>query len=98
MNANFLTKEKLSEYKAMQLEIEMIKKEIKKTIGFSPIILIAPMLICSIVPLFADDPQTSTNSLYEFTLDSKKRAKITAYKGKETSVSIGYDLLKTRQP
>ena len=30
MNANFLTKEKLSEYKAMQLEIEMIKKEIKK--------------------------------------------------------------------
>lgn len=31
MNANFLTKEKLSEYKAMQLEIQMIKKEIKKT-------------------------------------------------------------------
>ena len=31
MNANFPTKENLSEYKAMQLEIEMIKKEIKKT-------------------------------------------------------------------
>ena len=33
MNANFPTKEKLSEYKAMQLEIEMIKKEIKKIIS-----------------------------------------------------------------
>ena len=46
------------------------------------------MLICCIFPLFADDTQTSTNSLYEFTLDSNKRATITAYKGKETSVSI----------
>ena len=33
MNANFPTKENLSEYKAMQLEIEMIKKEIKKIIS-----------------------------------------------------------------
>jgi hypothetical protein len=60
----------------------------KKTIGFSAIILITLMLICCISPLFADDTQTSTNSLYEFTLDSNKRATITAYKGKETSVSI----------
>ncbi len=60
----------------------------KKTIGFSAVILIAAMLLCSMFPLLASDVQTSKNSLYEYTLDSNKKATITAYKGSEASVSI----------
>ena len=60
----------------------------KKFSVFFAAVLTAALIVCAVIPLFAADTETSMNSLFEYTLDSNKKATIVAYNGKETTVSI----------